>query len=236
MPVALREHTLANVPLLLALPDPPAPPAPIVLWFHGLGADSAVHRAELERVAGAGFIAVGVDAVAHGRRRAADLDARIAAPFAAARDSMLELAVASAAELPALLDALAAEGVGVAERVGAVGISMGGYLLYQAVTVEPRIRAAVSILGSPEWPYGGGPHRSIEALERTALLSITAELDASVPPAAARRLDAALAARGADAERHRYLELAGAHHLMSAEHWAATMDATVAWLVRHLGR
>lgn len=232
MPIDFRERTLADVPVLLAAVAGAERPRPAVLWFHGLGADAAVHRPELARVAAAGFLAVGVDARGHGRRRAPDLDARIAAPLEEARASMLELACATGGELPALVDALESERLAEPGGVAAVGISMGGYLAYQAAIVEPRIRTVVALLGSPEWPGGGGPHREPAALARAALLSITAELDVSVPPDAARRLHAALDARDGAAPR-RYLELPGAHHLMSADAWAAAMDATVAWLVRH---
>jgi hypothetical protein len=33
---------------------------------------------------------------------------------------------------------------------------------------------------------------------------------------------------------HRYVELAGAVHLMSEQHWTRAMDGTLRWFERHL--
>jgi dipeptidyl aminopeptidase/acylaminoacyl peptidase len=145
---------------------------------------------------------------------------------------MLDLARATAVEVPAIVRALADDGLADPVRVAAVGVSMGGYLVYHAVTVMPALRAVVALLGSPEWPDGGGPHRAPHAFRDVALLSITAEHDASVPPDAARRFHARLAGAHPDAPAA-YHELRGAAHLMGAEHWAEAMDATLAWLRRH---
>jgi dienelactone hydrolase len=110
---------------------------------------------------------------------------------------------------------------------------MGGYLAYGAVVAEPSVRAAVAILGSPEWPAGDSPHLRPGAFHRAALLSITAERDENVPPDAARDFHRRLAAEHPRPERARYLELPGAVHLMGAADWATTMDETLRWLALH---
>ena len=45
-----------------------------VLLYHGLGASKDSNRAELASLADKGFLAVGIDAIAHGERRATDFD------------------------------------------------------------------------------------------------------------------------------------------------------------------
>lgn len=224
---------MAGVPLLLAFPPAGDAPHPAVLWFHGFGVDKEVHRKELEQLARAGFLAVGVDAAGHGERRLPDLDARQAAPHDEALRTMIDLAAQTADEVPSIVRALADGGLADAERVGVVGVSMGGYVVYQAVLVEPSIHAAVAILGSPEWPEGDSPHRHLNGFRHTALLSITAERDKNVPPAAARELHRRLAMTHPEASQ-KYVELAGAVHLMSEEHWKQAMDETLRWLTRHL--
>ena len=119
-------------------------PRHAVLWFHGFNADAETHRPELERFARAGLDAFGVDAVGHGSRRWPDLDARVAAPRDEAKRTMLGIAAATAAEVPGLVDTLLREGQ---ESVSIAGVSMGGYVVYRALLLEPRIRAAVAILG-----------------------------------------------------------------------------------------
>jgi dienelactone hydrolase len=112
---------------------------------------------------------------------------------------------------------------------------MGGYLVYRAVTRMPTLRAAVAMLGSPEWPErADSPHLTPEAFHGTALLSITAERDASVPPGEARGFHERLRAYHPAPERERYVELAGAEHLMGADDWARLMDEATGWLVRWL--
>lgn len=233
MPITFEKRTAAGVPLLLARPEGRSGPLPLVLWFHGFGVDKEVHRPELERIAEAGFLAVGVDAAGHGERRLPDLDARIDAPREEALRTAVELAARTAAEVPAVVRALAEDGTADAGRVAAAGISMGGYLVYGAVVAEPSIRAAVAILGSPEWPRPDSPHLRPDAFRRTALLSITAGQDENVPPDAAREFHRRLAAGHPEPHRARYLELPGAVHLMSAADWATTMDETLRWLALH---
>ena len=234
MSITFAPRTVDGVPLLLAGPEAASTPLPLVLWFHGLGAGKDVHRPELARVAGAGFLAVGVDAVGHGERRRPDLEARSAGSREDALRAVLELASATAGEIPTVVRSLARDGLADARRVAVVGISMGGYLVYRAVQLAPTIvGAAVAILGSPEWPHDDSPHRRPEAFHRTALLSITAERDENVPPDGARRFHHALAAAHPEPHRQRYVELPGAPHLMSADDWSTTMDETMQWLTRH---
>ncbi|MBW3656002.1 MAG: S9 family peptidase [Gemmatimonadetes bacterium] len=231
--IAFESRTVGGVPLLLAFPQTGDAPYPTVLWFHGFGVDKEVHRKELQQLARAGFLVVGVDAAGHGARRLPDLEARQSVPHEQALRTMIGLAVQTADEVSPIVRALADEGLADGQRVGVAGVSMGGYVVYKAVLVEPSIRAAVAILGSPEWPEGDSPHRHLDGFRRTALLSITAERDENVPPAAARELHRRLAASHPEPV-HRYVELADAVHLMSEDHWSQAMDETLRWLARHL--
>jgi uncharacterized protein len=236
MTVRFVERTLAGAPILLATPDDVRARRGAVLWFPGFGARASDNADELARIAGAGFTAVGVDAVGHGARRLPDLDARIALPRDEARREMLALADATAREVPALVRAIVDEGLADAGRVALVGVSMGGYLAYRAVMREPALRVVVALLGSPEWPDEESPHLHPGRFDEVALLAVTAERDASVPPEAARRFHDVLRARRPDEDRLRYVELEDAEHLMNGEQWERLMGETVAWLVRQLGR
>ena len=230
MPIEWMNRTACAAPLLLAVPGGVRAPMPAVLWFHGLSVDKETHRKELERIAEAGFLAVGVDAAGHGERRLLDLDARIDVSGEETIRFMLGLVEETAREVPGIVAALVEEGLADAERIALVGISMGGYLLYRALLEEPRPRAAVAILGSPEWPEGDSPHHHLDAFRRVALLSITAENDDNVPPGPARELHRRLG----ESERARYVELPGAVHLMGEADWEKVMDEMLRWLAHHL--
>lgn len=230
LPAEWLTRRSGDAPLLLAMPDGARPPLPAVLWFHGLSVDKETHRKELERIAGAGFLAVGVDAAGHGERRLPDLDARIDVSRGETIRFMLGLVEETAREVPGIVRALVDEGLADPERVALAGISMGGYVVYRALLEDSPARAAVAILGSPEWPRPDSPHLRLDAFRRVALLSITAENDENVPPGPARELHRKLG----ESDRARYVELAGAVHLMSEEDWERTMAETLRWLSQHM--
>jgi alpha-beta hydrolase superfamily lysophospholipase len=196
--------------LRIAPPDGTWPRAAVLL-FHGFGVDKSVHKPELERIAAAGFLAIGVDAAGHGERRLPDLDDRIATPRAEAKQTMLELALETAAEVPALIDELGLP-------VALAGISMGAFIVYRALPLDRRLRVGVAILGEPD---SDDP----EPFRGVALLSITAANDGNVPPAAARALHQRLPSPPA-----KYVEVAGAEHLLTADQWSLVIDMTIDWL------
>lgn len=234
MTIGFQARRVGAVPLLLARREDAEGPLPLVLWFHGFGVDKETHRKELAQLAEAGFLAVGVDAAGHGARRLPDLAERQAAAREQALRTMVALVKQTADEVPGVIRALAAEGSADANRVGVAGVSMGGYVVYRAVAVEPSIRAAVSLLGSPAWPDGGGPDEELDALTRTALLSVTGERDENVPPDAPRALHRRLAEAHPQAVQ-RYVEIPGAVHLMGEADWNTAMGEALGWLRRHLG-
>jgi uncharacterized protein len=230
----IQELPLAGAPSLVASDGDPAAAAErgCVLFFHGLGAGKAMHRAELAMLAAQGYVAIGIDAAGHGERRDPGAIARLAGrdPHAV----FLELVAETADEVPEVVDDLVRRGWARPDRVGVVGVSMGGFVAYGAALRERRISAAVAITASPEWgARPDSPHLRPEAFPPVALLSITAGNDARVPPAAARQLHGALARRyGGMPERLRYFEHPGAGHWMTRAAWELTALETVGWLDR----
>ena len=226
-------HRVAGVPVLMA--RPPASittPLPTVLWFHGFRADALAHAAELERCARAGVLAVGVDAVGHGARADSSIADRIARD-GSALPLMLEQVEQTVDELPALLRALVDDYHADQASVSVVGISMGAFLVYRAIAAGVPVRAAVALLGSPEWPSPTSAHLTPDRFRNVAMLSVTAEHDMSVPPPAVARFHAALI-KGEGATRfHRHDVLAGAGHLLSATQWAHAMSLTHDWLAQY---
>lgn len=227
--------TIAGVPVLIATPadsaiDGRSRRRSAVLWMHGFRADALAHAAELERCAALGFVAVGVDAVDHGRRASPQLLDRLQRSASGALPVMLDVMEATVNELPALIDALVVDFGVDRDRVSLVGISMGGFLAYRAIAAGIPLRRVVALLASPEWPGDTSAHRSRSAFYDVALLSITAEHDVSVPPEAVFRLHASLESAPARAAAHRHHVLRGAGHLTTASQWDEAMQETMAWL------
>ncbi len=234
-----QTRTLGGAPALLVYDGSPGEAARkgCILFFHGLSVSKEVNRQELEVLARHGFLAVGIDNVGHGERRYADFETRLARENPDFRRNFLSAVRDTAAEVPAILDALAAEGLLTAGKIGIVGISMGGYITYTAIPQEPRLQAAVAILGSPRWSldWPEMPAHHLDRFAEIKLLSQTAGLDESVPPERARAFHEQLRAMyNDDGARFEYVEYPHSPHFMREEDWAVCWGRTVAWFQRHL--
>ncbi len=231
----LARIRFGEVPTLVASRGPtPAPERGTVLVYHPLGEDKSVHAEDLERLAAEGFLAVGVDAIAHGERRLPGAYARFRAdPLGA----LLEVVTATADEVPGLVDALVARGWAMPGRIGVVGVSLGGFVAYGAALADRRIVAAACLCAAPDWgPDPRSPLGRADEFWPVALLSVMAADDGLVSPEPARALHEELAPRyAATPERLRYVELAGERHRMSAAGWATARAEADAWMDRFVG-
>lgn len=232
------QATLAGVPLLIVSRADPKTAAErgCILVFHGLGASKDAQLKELEALARQGFLAVGVDNVGHGERRYPDFDRRLSQDNLEFSENFLRSVRETARELPQLLDELVREGLAREDRIGALGISMGAFIVYTAVTLEPRLKAAVAIVGSPEWPLElpESPHRQPGRFDRVRLLSQTAGRDTVVPAHAARAFHERLKKRYSDADaRFAYAEYPDSDHLLEAD-WDRLWARSLGWFQKHL--
>lgn len=235
---ALHEQvlSLAGVPALVLSLQPPEVAARrgTVLVLHGLTASKEIQRTEALSLARHGYLAVALDAVGHGARRYPDFEER----FAEARmePSFYEVVEQSAAELPAVLDALRARGWALPGRVGACGISMGGFILFGAVVARVALDAVVPLVASPHWVLSTrSPHLQLDRFFPTPLLIQNASDDQTVLPAAARALHQALLPRYAAApERLRYVEHENEPHLLTERAWHLAWADTLGWFDRFL--
>jgi hypothetical protein len=226
---------LGEIPALVASRGGPERAARrgTILVYHSLGKDKDVHAGDLERLAASGFLAIGVDAIAHGERRVPHGVARfLANPLGVLR----EVVTSTAAEVPSLLDLLHARGWAHPGRVGIAGVSLGGFVAYRAAVADRRIAAAACLLASPDWGADRASPFALDRIYPLALLSVVASEDGMVPPSASRRLHAALAPRYAPApERLRLVELAGERHHLSDAAWNRAQAEADAWFERFLG-
>jgi dienelactone hydrolase len=231
-----QEVTLGGVPALAAVIGDPARAAAqgTVLLLHGFTAGKEAQRTEAHSLARRGYLAITLDAVAHGARRDPDFEAR----FTPARGerSFFELVQQGAAELPAVIAALTERGWCHPGRLGACGISMGGITLFGAITARCAIDAVVTIVATPRWrQIAPSPHEQLAQYFPTPLFMQTASNDVTVAPASARALYHELVPRYAAApERLRYLEHAGEGHMFSAPAWQLAWDETLAWFATYL--
>ena len=227
-----------EVPLLAVHPARAARVRGTVLHFHGLHEKKERYREALDAMAAHGYLAVGVDSIGHGERRARDYDEQVSRGFTPVLRWVDETAREIPAVLGALDDLIGSERLG---RVAVSGVSMGGDVADAAGAREPRVAAVVAILGTPDWTLDGrlpeagrswaSPHRAAAAFAGKPLLAINCERDDSVPPVHARRFVEALGAG-----HHEYVEYPKWGHLLSEDHWVDVWRRTLGWLEKHVAR
>lgn len=204
-----------------------------VLLLHGLTVSKEAQRTEALSLARHGYLAVSLDAVGHGARRYPDFEQRFAAD---GEGAFFDTVRQTAAELPAVLAALRERAWALPGRVGACGISMGGYVLFAALAAQVALDAVVTLVASPQWPgRADSPHLVAERFAPVALFMQTASDDQTVPPSGARALHQALLPRYADSpHRLAYLEHDGIGHMFSEQSWHLAWGETLRWFDRFL--
>jgi uncharacterized protein len=209
-----------------------------ILFYHGFGASKETYVSVLQRLAEAGFLTIGIDAVGHGERRYPDFSERFP-PFEPSfmdnlqlEAAFLSLVRATVREIPSLLDALLERGWAYPGHTGIAGHSMGGFVTYAAVVADPRIQVAAAVSGSPRWklPWPDSLHLHLDRFFPTALLSQIAATDTQVSPDGTRGLHASLVPYYAQApERLRLIEYPDATHALSEQEWEQVWSEVVRW-------
>lgn len=236
---------LASAPVLAVFCDAPEERAKrgTILFYHGFGESKDGYVPVLQRIAEAGFLAVGVDGIGHGERRYPDFHERfppISPPLIGnvqLEAAFLSLVRETAQEVSLILDALIERGWALASRIGIAGHSFGGFVTYAAVVADKRLQVAASVVGSPQWrlPWSESPHLHLDRFFPTALLSQVAGKDTNALPAFARELHHRLGPYYAQAPgRLRYIEYPNSPHDLSAEDWEQAWDTVAAWFAPHL--
>jgi len=209
-----------------------------LLFFHGLRSSSEVLEREARAIAGAGagITVMCPDAPHHGARRSAFLDTMPDTETDEGYARLLTILREARDEVPRLVDHALSLGF---ERVAIGGVSMGAFIALAAATIEPRLAAVVSILGSPEWDEGrapDSPHRRADTFPPRPLLMLNGARDTNVPPEPARALAAALRPRyeaigAGDVLIHREWDVP---HFVPEKIWNEMQELTRAFLTRSL--
>lgn len=186
------------VPLRTYAPPAGRASSGAVLLYHGLRSSMDSLAREAELIATAGITAILVDAPHHGARHS---DVLASMPNALALPGhyvLLRLVREARDEIPRLVDHLCAEGYA---HVAIGGVSFGAFIALAAATIEPRLAAIVSVLGSPDWTPRDGvvpadledvvaesPLARHDTFAPRPLLLLNGALDDNVRPAGARAL------------------------------------------------
>lgn len=243
MPGEYRFLVDGRIPVLKLHHEPR--PGPAVIVLHGLGVSADVQRPELEALAHSGLTAVGIDAPHHGARRDGWLDQMDQLGLPHSHEWLLRLVLESAPDVSRVIDHLVYEGHW---PIGLAGISLGAYTALTVATWDSRVRATVSILGSPDWtPRDGNITHEIRELMRHApinrprdlarhpLMLVNAGRDFLVPAHWSRDF-----ARRIHEEPHwpgryvEYIEYPESDHMMRGEDWEDLWKRARGFLRWHL--
>lgn len=220
-------------------------PGPAVIMMHGLSSSADVQRYELNRLADLGLSAVGVDAPHHGARWDGWVDEMGRWGPQSHHANLLRLILESAQDVCRVIDHLASEGHG---PIGLAGVSLGAYTALTVAAWDARVRATVSILGSPDWTPRDGyvtdelrelmqhaPVHRPEECARSPLLLVNGGQDNLVPAHWARdfswRVREHFPWLGSHVE---YVEYPESEHFMRGEDWDDLWNRALGFLRWHL--
>jgi pimeloyl-ACP methyl ester carboxylesterase len=218
--------------------------ASAVILVHGLRSDANALENEARAFEAAGLRPVLVDAPHHGARRDEFLETMPDTSTVEGYRRLLVILREGRDDVSRLVDRLYRMQY---QRVSVFGVSMGAYIALAVATMDPRIRAIVSVLGSPDWtppdqdpaPFEealrDSPHLFAERFPPRALMMLNGSRDENVRPEGARALAAVLRPRYealgiADKLVHREWDVP---HFVPEETWREMIAMATDFLARH---
>jgi len=151
--VRIESCVVAGVPTRLYLCDAPEP-HPLLLLSHGFTGDKdrIAESYNAPALARRGWAVVCIDNRLHGERPGPRFD--VAVIHEGKEIDLLTLRSAikeTADDIPALLDELLRDPRIDASRIAMSGMSMGGFVTFRAMSLDPRIGVAAPLIASPHW-------------------------------------------------------------------------------------
>lgn len=228
--IRTEKERIGEMPTLIVSPQERGE-YPVVVALHGLTGNKETMLPLAQPLAAAGYVVACPDARFHGDR----LDPAWM-QFLQVRETeaVIRCIGETAAELPALVDALLARrdtrgGSGTTDGVGIMGVSLGALTLYDAVPREPRFRVAASLIGGGIFPrdpaviermddatrvaYAERDIRNhLGAFKDVSLLLLAGSADQRLPAAATQALYDALAPQVRDRNYLRLMIEPGVGH------------------------
>lgn len=146
---AIEKHILpeGNIPIFLVKPTN-KDKRPVILCSHGfLGNKDSMLQICLKYV-DAGFAMVTWDAKNHGERTQPTFWMDCHEDFP---KEWMKVVVDSACDVSKIIDFLESREDVIAERIGIMGVSMGGFISVLSATIDKRLRSIVSIIGGANY-------------------------------------------------------------------------------------
>jgi pimeloyl-ACP methyl ester carboxylesterase len=250
--MVVEDQAIQNIPILAGY-EPHSPPRPLIVLAHGFTRSKGDWRGRIPDLVRRGYFVAALDNRGHGKRPGPDFKSRAGRNGKWEILAIRHLIEETAQDIRTVIDGILRQGEADPARIGLAGVSMGAYAALQATAADDRIRAAVSILGSPYWDdvFAGSLEESdpakrseLEAFAALhqpasfpdrffprAILFQTGEKDPHLKSRRVKDFCGRLAGAYASApEKLDCLEFAGIGHEFTAEMWENTLE----WFERFL--
>lgn len=146
--IEIVEKVVGKIPVLVCRPASGSN-HPLVIVSHGFSGSKETVAAQLEidRLAQKGWYVVALDNRGHGDRRASLVTEGGVVSLLRIRALIRD----TADDIPRLVDEFARAPEVDASRIAMVGVSMGGFATWRALSIDPRIKFGAPLIASPYW-------------------------------------------------------------------------------------
>jgi uncharacterized protein len=146
-----KNYFIAETPVQACFNQAEKTSKPLVILSHGFRESKKDLKDKLEMLAGLGYYAVTIDNRGHGDRVEHDFMSQVFQDGKLNVYQVRRLIKETADDIPAIIDHFIADNQIDEQRIGMLGVSMGGFVTFRALVIEERIKVAGSIIASPYW-------------------------------------------------------------------------------------
>ena len=146
----LEKEAVEGIPILSCYSsDEGIESRPLVILSHAFQSSKEFWQDKMLSLAKAGYYAVALDNRGHGERKGPDFKAQVFEKDGFNLYEVRRLIKETADDIPILIDHFSTHENVDAERIGMIGVSMGGFITFRALVIDDRIRVAAPVIASP---------------------------------------------------------------------------------------
>ncbi len=148
--IKLETQEIAGIPILSCYSsDEGIGSRPLVILSHAFQSSKEFWQDKMLSLARAGYYAVALDNRCHGDRKGPDFKSQVFETDGFNLYEVRRLIKETADDIPRLIDHFSSHKRVDADRIGMVGVSMGGFIAFRAAVIDDRIGVAAPVIASP---------------------------------------------------------------------------------------
>ena len=148
--IAFERGDIAGIPILSCYSsEEDIVSRPLVILCHAFQSSKEFWQEKMLSLARAGYYAVALDNRGHGERKEPDFKSQVFENDGFNLYEVRRLIKETADDIPILIDHFLTHENVDAERIGMIGVSMGGFIAFRALVIDDRIRVAAPVIASP---------------------------------------------------------------------------------------